>query len=490
MNPSQKFLSKLGLKDPEPIQHIPNDRSHNSRRSFLKQSAWGGIALGGISALLPIEDIIAQTTQKVSRYSNPSDLKITDMRFCVIQNVGRTPIIRIDTNQGIYGLGEVRDGADERYALMLKSRILNQNPCNVEMLFKMVRQFGGHARQGGGVCAVEMALWDLCGKAYNVPVWQLLGGRYRDKVRIYADTPEAATFDEFKAKIKHRLEEQGMTWLKMDISIGEVKEQEGALVNSKFWGSNLAQWRGGYMDYANTKHPFTAIQITEKGLDGMAQIVHDVRSVVGYEVPIASDHYGHFDLNNAIRWGRKVEPYRLAWLEDMVPWEFTDQFKKMSDALETPVLTGEDIYLLNGFKPLIDAGAVDIVHPDLATAGGILETKRIGDYAEEKGVAMAMHFAGTPVSFMANVHCAAATQNFLALEHHSLDNAWWETLVKTTDGRKLFEKGYANVPLTAPGLGIELVEETIKQHLAPNNKTYFAPTPEWNDVRSHDRLWS
>jgi L-alanine-DL-glutamate epimerase-like enolase superfamily enzyme len=491
MTPSQKFLTKLGLKDPLPEQNSKNNlEQHNSRRSFLKRSTLGGIALGGASALWPIEEILAQTTQKASRFSSPSDLKITDMRYCIIQNVGRTPIIRIDTNQGIYGLGEVRDGADERYALFLKSRILGQNPCNVEMLFKSVRQFGGHARQGGGVCAVEMALWDLCGKAYNVPVWQLLGGRYRDKVRMYADTPEAPTFDEFKAKIKHRLEEQGMTWLKMDISIGEIKDKEGSLVNSRFWGSNLAQWRGGYMDYANTKHPFTAIQITEKGLEGMAQIVSDVRSVTGYEIPLSSDHYGHFDLNNAIRWGRKVEPFRLAWLEDMVPWEFTDQYKKMSDALETPVLTGEDIYLLNGFKPLIDAGAVDIVHPDLATAGGILETKRIGDYAEEKGVAMAMHFAGSPVSFMANVHCAAATQNFLALEHHSLDNDWWEGLVKTTDGRKLFEKGYANVPLAAPGLGIELVEEEIKKHLIPTNKTYFAPTPEWNDVRSHDRLWS
>jgi len=483
MTPSQKFLKKLGLKDPE---HVTT----SDRRSFLKRSLLGGIALGSASALLPVEDIIAQSTQKVPRYSSPSDLKITDMRYCIIQNVGRTPIIRIDTNQGIYGLGEVRDGADERYALMLKSRLLGQNPCNVEMLFKTIRQFGGHARQGGGVCGVEMALWDLCGKAYHVPVWQLLGGRYRDKVRIYADTPEAPTFEEFKAKIRHRLEDQGMTWLKMDISIGEVKDKEGALVNSKFWGSNLAQWRGGYMDYANTKHPFTAIQITEKGLDGMAQIVSDVRSAVGYEIPLSSDHYGHFDLNNAIRWGKKVEPFRLAWLEDMVPWEYTDQYKKMADALETPVLTGEDIYLLNGFRPLIDAGAVDIVHPDLATAGGILETKRIGDYAEEKGVAMAMHFAGSPVSFMANVHCAAATQNFLALEHHSLDNAWWETLVKTTDGRKLFEKGYANVPLTAPGLGIELVEEEIKKHLLPTDKSYFEPTPQWNDVRSHDRLWS
>ncbi len=493
MTPSQKFLAKIGLKDPEVVTSLPPGREtghENSRRDFFKKSTLGGIALGSSFLFTPIEELVAQTTQKVNRFSSPSDLKITDMRYCVIQNVGRTPIIRIDTNQGIYGLGEVRDGADERYALMLKSRIMGQNPCNVEMLFKTIKQFGGNSRQAGGVCGVEMALWDLCGKAYNIPAWQLLGGRYRDKVRMYADTPEAPTMEEFKARIKNRLEVQGMTWLKMDISIGEVKEKAGALINSKFWGSNLGQWNGGYMDYANTKHPFTGIQITEKGLDEMAAIISEVRSVIGYEIPLSSDHYGHFDLNNAMRFGKKVEQYRLAWLEDMVPWEYTEQYKTMSDALDTPVLTGEDIYLLQGFKPLIDIHAVDIIHPDLATSGGLLETKRIGDYAEEKGVAMAMHFAGSPVSFMANVHCAAATQNFLALEHHSLDNPWWNNLVKTTDGRKLFENGFANVPLTAPGLGIELNDEEVKKHLLPTDKTYFAPTPEWNDKRSHDRLWS
>jgi len=493
MTPSQKFLNKIGLKDPEisePSESINKEPNENSRRGFLKKSAFGGITLGGAFLFSPVEEIIAQTTQKVKRFSASSDLQITDMRYCIIQNVGRTPIIRIDTNQGIYGLGEVRDGADERYALMLKSRLLGQNPCNVEMLFKTIKQFGGPARQGGGVSGVEMALWDLCGKTYNVPCWQLLGGRYRDKVRLYADTPEAPTLDEFKLKIKHRLEVQGMTWLKMDISIGEVKDIPGALNNSKFWGQNLAQWQGGYMDYANTEHPFTAIQINDKGLDAMANIINEVRSVVGYEIPLSSDHYGHFDLNNAIRFGKKVEPYRLAWLEDMVPWQFTEQLKTISDALETPILTGEDIYLLNGFKPLIDIHAVDIIHPDLATAGGLLETKKIGDYAEEHGVAMAMHFAGTPVSFMASVHCAAATQNFLALEHHSLDSEWWDSLVKTTDGRKLFEKGFANVPLTAPGLGIELMDEECKKHLIPTDKSYFAPTPDWNDKRSHDRPWS
>ncbi len=168
---------------------------------------------------------------------------------------------------------------------------------------------------------------------------------------------------------------------------------------------------------------------------------------------LSTDHYGHFDLNNCIRLGKALDKYRLAWLEDMVPWQYTEQHKTITDALETPTLTGEDIFLLEYFKPLIDNHAVDIIHPDLASSGGLLETKRIGDYAEEKGIAMAMHQAGTPVSFMANVHCAAATQNFLALEHHSVDLEWWEGLVKTTDGRKLIDKGYAPVPLTAPGLG-------------------------------------
>jgi L-alanine-DL-glutamate epimerase-like enolase superfamily enzyme len=327
-------------------------------------------------------------------------------------------------------------------------------------------------------------------KSYNVPCWQLLGGKYRDKVRLYADTPESDNLDEFKDKIKFRTETQGYTWLKMDISIGMLKDKVGGVVNNKVWGGGFSQWSGDFHSYANTKHPFTAIQITPQGLDAMAKVVEDVRGIVGYEIPISSDHYGHFDLNNAIRLGKALDKYRLAWLEDMVPWEYTDQWKQISEALETPTLTGEDIYLKEGFKPLIEARAVDIIHPDLASSGGLLETKRIGDYAEDNGIAMAMHFAGSPVSFMANVHCAAATQNFLALEHHSVDVTWWESLVKTTDGRKLIEKGYANVPLEAPGLGIELVDEEVKKHLTPKDKSYFAPTDQWNDKRSHDRLWS
>jgi len=473
------------------IEENADPVSSNNRRSFIKKAALGGIAIGGLMKL-SIEDTIAQTTSKVQRASSPSELKITDMRYALTTVLGGTAIIRIDTNQGIYGLGEVRDGADPRYALMLKSRILGLNPCNVEMIFKVIKQFGGQSRQGGGVSGVEMALWDLCGKAYGVPVWQLLGGRYRDKIRLYADTPEAGSPEEQKKLIKYRTEVQGYTWLKMDLSINELIKIPGTLVNQKFWQNNdqLTQWQGNYMSYSNAKHPFTQIQITDKGLEELCKIAENVRNMVGYDIPIATDHYGHFDLNNGIRLGRALEKYRLAWMEDIISWELTDQWKTMSDALETPLLTGEDIYLLNNFKPLIDIHAVDIVHPDLATSGGILETKKIGDYAEEHGVAMALHQAGTPVSFMADVHCAAATQNFLALEHHSVDLKWWEGLVKTTDNRQLITQGFANVPLEAPGLGIELNDEEVKKHLRPDSKGYFEPTPEWDEKRSHDRLWS
>ncbi len=468
---------------------IDNPTTSNNRRSFLKKTALGGMSLTAMMGL-SFEDSMAQTTSKVQKASSPSDLKITDLRYCVTTVLGRTAIIRIDTNQGIYGLGEVRDGADPRYALMLKSRILGENPCNVEKIFKIIKQFGGPARQAGGVCAVEMALWDLCGKAYNVPAWQLLGGRYRDSIRIYADTPEAKSPEEQLKLIKYRTETQGYSWLKMDVSIGELRDIPGTLVNPNLFKQSPSQWSGGYSSYANTAHPFTGIQITEKGLDELAKIVDHVRSMVGYEIPLSTDHYGHFDLNNCIRLGRALDKYRLAWLEDMVPWQMTEQHKTITNALETPTLTGEDIYLLENFKALIDQHAVDIIHPDLASSGGLLETKRIGDYAEEHGISMAMHQAGTPVSFMANVHCAAATQNFLALEHHSVDLAWWEGLVKTTDGRKLIDKGYAPVPLTAPGLGIELVDDEVKKHLHASDSSYFAPTKDWDEKRSHDRTYS
>ena len=158
----------------------------SNRRGFLK-----GVA-GVLGASFWADQSIEAFQQHVNTNSKPSELKITDLRVATVARAPMTdPIIRIDTNQGIYGLGEVRDGSNKLYALELKSRILGENPCNIDKIFRKIKQFGGHARQAGGVCAIEMALWDLAGKAYNVPVYQMLGGKFRDKIRCYADTTES-----------------------------------------------------------------------------------------------------------------------------------------------------------------------------------------------------------------------------------------------------------------------------------------------------------
>lgn len=459
----------------------PIMESNKNRRSFLKKTALAGLGLGMVNHLAAGEQL-EYLTQDVSRYSGPADLKITDMR---IAQVGNVPIVKIYTNQEVYGLGDVRDGADKRYALMLKSRILGENPCNVERLFKIIKQFGGHGRQGGGVSGVEMALWDLTGKVYNVPLYQLLGGKYRDRVRIYVDTPTRRNPEEFAMKMKERID-QGFTIMKMDIGIGLIKDIPGTLTNTEHW-EKMREWDQTEGSYGMTMHPFSRVQITDKGIDEMVKYLAAMREQVGWEVPVAIDHLGHMGLNSMIRLGQAFEPYNIAWLEDLIPWQYADQWKEISQAINVPTLTGEDIYLKEGFRELIEKRAVDMVHPDPVSAGGYLETKRIGDYAQEHGIAMALHHASSPVSFMGCVHTAAATENFVALEHHSVDKSWWEGLVSGMD-KPMVNQGYVTVPET-PGVGVELNEEAVRQHLQKGEEL-FAPTEEWDQRRSWDRQWS
>jgi L-alanine-DL-glutamate epimerase-like enolase superfamily enzyme len=449
------------------------------RRSFFKTlglGAAGAMALTGDAAAEAAANLVQSN---VKRASEPSALKVTDLRVAVVVGAPMTcPLIRIDTNQGLVGWGEVRDGSSETYALFLKSRVLGENPCNVDRIFRKIKQFGHHARQAGGVCGIEMAMMDLAGKAWGVPCWQMLGGKFRDRVRLYADTTERDTPKEQAALLKARMD-RGITYLKQDFGIGLLRNVPGAL--SMPLGTNIG---GGQ----TVMHPFTGIEISDKGLAWLSDWVGQIREVIGMEIPLSSDHYGHISVNSCIKLARTMEKWNLAWMEDMVPWQLGAQMKEIRESTTTPILTGEDIYLKEDFIKLIDMGAVDMIHPDLASSGGLIETKKIGDYAMEHGVAMAMHFAGTPISFMANVHCAAATENFVAMEHHSMDVPWWESLVRTTAGNPLVEKGFAVVP-DAPGLGVELNEEVVKQHLRPESG-FFKPTPEWDKERSNDRLWS
>lgn len=441
------------------------------RRSFLRTAA------GALGAAFWADETLDAAVQNVNRNSQPSALKITDLRIATLAKAPMTcPIIRIDTNQGICGYGEVRDGASKTYALMLKSRLLGENPCNVDRIFRKIKQFGFHARQGGGVCGVEMALWDLAGKAYGVPVYQMLGGRFRDKIRCYADTTESHDPKIYGQRLKAR-RDQGFTWLKMDLGIDLLRGTPGTV------SQPLGQTE---KDVANVQHMFTGIEITPKGIEMMADYVGQVREIVGMDVPLSADHFGHIGLNSCIRLGKALEKYNLAWLEDMIPWQYTELWKEITDAVDIPTITGEDIYLKESFIELARNHAVDLVHPDLATSGGILETRKIGDACQEYGVGMAMHFAGSPVSCMANVHCAAATENFLIMENHSVDVPWWNDLVEGVE-KPIVNHGFITVP-DKPGLGITLNDEVMKQHLLEPG--YFEPTPQWDKERAHDRLWS
>lgn len=500
----KNILTQLKKDCTQEIDLQSSPKSDN-RRSFLKKSAFGGISLAGIMGWSTSANV-EKATSKISRFGAPSDLRITDMRYTTVANGtgatnARNVIIRIDTNQGIYGLGEVRDGGDYRYALFLKSRLLGKNPINVEMLFKIIKPFGGHGRMGGGVSGVEMALWDLAGKAFNSPVWAMLGGMYRDKIRLYTYIPNSGgkplsqiDHTEFKADIHHRIAEQGYTWLKMHPGLEKIFDIPGAITGMNQVDSfkDRVNPQQNYLSYQNTRHDFSPIQVTQKGIEELVKYSEYIRSVVGYDIPLSIDHLGHYDLNNCIKVCKALERFNFASVEDLLPWTDMKKFKQITENITIPTMTGEDIYLKEEFKKLVDNQIVDMVHPDMGTSGGILETKRIGDYAEEGNTAMMLHFAGTPVSFMANVHCAAATQNVLALEmpNQVSDNAWWPTLVKMVGKQPLYSKGYAHVPVDAPGLGIELNDEVMKQHLHAEDKSYFEPTPQWNAIRSHDRLWS
>lgn len=449
----------------------------------------------------------SQALNNVNTYSKPSDLKITDMRFADVAGAPmHCTLMKLYTNQGLVGYGEVRDGASKTYALMLKSRLLGENPCEIDKIFRRIKQFGGVSRQAGGVCGIEVALWDLAGKAYGVPVYQMLGGKFRDKIRIYCDTDVNGrdTGEAMGQALKKRVD-MGFTFLKMDLGLNQIMHEPGTIsaplgfmeemkmradAMSKASAKEKYRYaRNRWYDIFNIAHPFTGIHITEKGFDMLEQYVSEVRSIIGYEVPLAIDHVGHICVEDCIKLARRLEKYNLAWLEDLIPWQLTEQYKRLSQASAVPICTGEDIYLKEGFKPLLEANAVSVIHPDILSSGGIMENKKIGDMAQEHGIAMAVHMAESPVACMAAVHSVASTENFLALEYHSADVPWWDDMVNGLP-KPVVDKGYIKVP-DAPGLGIEsLNDEILAEHIHPDYPGLWESTEQWDDEWSYDRLWS
>lgn len=422
---------------------------------------------------MPNAEHTERLTDRVGTHSRPSDLKITDMRMAVVASNYDYPIIRIDTNQDVYGIGEVRDAGHKEAALGLKSLLLGQDPCNVDMLFRTIRHYGGPGREGGGVSGIELALWDLVGKVYGVPCWQFLGGKYRDRVRIYADTPTPhdPTPEAYAERVLQR-KAMGLTFVKFDIGHNVLVDIPDALMG--------APTRFEYPNRRVGQAPGTGAgsKLTDKGLARMVEIVAAVREAVGWDVSLCIDHFGHGYLTakEVIRLANALEPYGLAWIEDPMPWWDIEGHRMVTRSINVPTAAGEELYLLNGFRQMIETRAVDILHPDLLTSGGMLETKRIADYGEEHGLPTALHFAGSPIAFMANLHCAAAVPSFVALENHALDLPFWQDLVIDLDDPLIVE-GYARVP-DGPGLGVDLDYQGIEANL--RYPGLFEPTPDWD----------
>jgi len=449
-----------------------------------------------------------EALNRVNTCSAPSQLRITDIRFTDIVGAPfHSTLVKVFTNQDLVGLGEVRDLSSRTYAAMLKGRLLGEDPCHVDRIFRRIKQFGGHGRQGGGVSGIEVALWDLAGKAYGVPIYQMLGGRFRDRVRLYCDTDAARRPDgrSMGQALRERLA-QGYTFLKMDTGAWQLLGRPGMLsaplgLLEQFrqgppapQGSVDEKWaaferRNRRYDLQNVPHPFTGMHFTEAGLDWLDAYVAEVRAEIGDEVPLAVDHLGHVAVEDAIRLARRLEKYHLAWLEDPVPWQYTDQYVRLQQSTAVPICTGEDMYLKESFRPLLERGGVSVIHPDVLTAGGILETKKIGDLAQEHGVAMAIHMAESPVACLAAAHVATATENVLALEFHAAGVSWWDDIVVGHD-KPLVRDGHVAVS-DRPGLGIDdFSDEVLREHLHPAHKELWAPTEQWDSEWAHDRTWS
>jgi L-alanine-DL-glutamate epimerase-like enolase superfamily enzyme len=441
-----------------------SNRASVTRRGLLRSTP----AAASIGPLLVPAAGSPQASEKpqstVNKNSAPSDLKITGMRACTVAANYDYPIIRIDTNQGVYGLGEVFAAGVKGSALMLKAHLVGRNPLDIAGILRSIRDSAGQNFWNTGFGAIDLALHDIAGKVYGVPAWQLLGPKLRDRILIYCDTtghPDPKIMGQRMLSRK----KLGFKFFKMDLYTSLVKDKPGAIMPSG--------------------------AATQKGLDYLCEYLAAARDSIGKETPLAADHFGRLTVKDSIRYARAFEPYNLAWAEDFIPqcWLNWRGFKEIRENTTTPILTGEQAFgLEEGFRDLIDNQAVDLIHPDYVASGGMREIKRIHDYAAVKGIGTVIHQPGSPIGALAMAHLAATLSDFVACEFHAGDMPWWQDLVSGCE-KPILNDGFISVP-KGPGLGLELNEAVVREHL--RFPGYFEPTPEYDfpGTSGWQRRWS
>jgi len=342
-------------------------------------------------------------------------------------------------------------------ALVLKPHLVGKNPLEIDNILghygvrRGIRQSAGHMFWNTGYGAIDLALHDIAGKVYGVPVWRLLGNKLRDRILIYCDTPPAEDPKTYGLRMTGR-KKKGYKFFKMDLFTWLVRKRPGAI------GANgLA---------------------TDKGLQYLCEYIAAVKDVLGWDVPLAADHFGNMDATDAIRYAKAFEPYNLAWAEDLIenPLDWRS-YKRIRQATTTRLLVGELAFgLEEGFKDMIDNEAVDYLQPDIVASGGVREIKRIGDYAHAHQMRIVIHQPGSPIAQIASAHVAAVMPNFWVCEHHASDMPWWDDLTVGLP-KPMIQDGYVAVP-NAPGLGVELNEAVVKEHL--RYPEYFEPSTQYD----------
>ena len=359
--------------------------------------------------------------------SSPSALRITDLRIATILGHGYYPILRVDTNQGVYGLGEVRDGASPDTALRLKHLLLGQNPCNVDYLFKMIANYGGDSREAGGVCGIEIALMDLVGKVYGIPCYQLLGGKYRDKVRLYGDTPAPRQLTARGLRRGGDDAQGARSHLHQVRPAAAPVREDPRRADRPGHRARILAVQAVVSPPAAVPAPASA-RPASSSVSTSPALSAKPSETTSRSAPTTSVRASAPPTRRSGS-ARRSSLINLAWIEDPLPWTDIPGHKKVADALLTPVAAGEDWYAWDGFREAIETRAVDIIHPDMLSSGGLIETKRIADHAERFDIPTALHACCSPVGFMANVHLGAAIASLVAVEHHGLDLPFFRDLV-------------------------------------------------------------
>lgn len=374
-------------------------------------------------------------------------MKISDIKCCTIKGLyGDWVLVKVRTDAGIEGYGEAfptakdQGGAIRELILWMKNLLVGEDPEDIDCLWHKLYQrqlYRGCSMAGAlttAISGVEIALWDILGKAHGLPVYKLLGGKHRDRIRVYSDFDGRDESDYMSTAQRAReIVDMGFTALKMDV--------------------DLYMWR----DTQDSNHPMTRSE-----LGHITRLVGAVREAIGPDIDLAVDCHSGFNTPDALKVAEALEPFGLLWLEEPVAPKNIAAMARINAAVKTPVCAGENLFTQYEFKDLFERQAVDIVMPDIQKCGGILSGKRIADLAALYYMPFAPHCVASPVGQMASVHLCASVANFLVLEWHMIDTPWWEEII-LSDG-PIISDGCIKVP-EAPGLGIRLNESAIKKHL-------------------------